>query len=465
MNLAEPLVRAAASDVAAASILCVDDEPNILSSLRRLLRPMGYQVLLAESGSAALAMLETREVDLVISDMRMPEMDGAHFLEQVRANWPDTIRLLLTGYADVQSILAAINNGEIYRYVTKPWNDNDIQLIVRHALERRELEREKRRLEALTRRQNEELKELNASLEIKVQERTADLNEALDALVAANGKLKDNFVTSIKMFSGLVGMRSARLEGHSHRVADLARRIAGEMEMDKSAMQDVFVAGLVHNLGKVAFSDDLLNEPVTTMSAEHLGQYRKYPQRGEQLLMPLTDLQEVARIVRSQQERFDGAGFPDGLSGFNIPLGARVLALASDYFNLQIGTLAPRKMRPEEAFETLVRQSGKRYDPAVVKAFRDVLYPDADGRGAGAPGDALAADEVVVATAALRPGMVVLKDLLSRDGLLLLSANHELDDKLIHQLREFEKSPAGSRLAIHVRVEGEHHETDHAGGR
>jgi hypothetical protein len=196
------------------------------------------------------------------------------------------------------------------------------------------------------------------------------------------------------------------------------------------------------------------------MSAEHLGQYRKYPLRGAQLLMPLTDLQEVARIVRSQQERFDGAGFPDGLSGFDIPMGARVLAMASDYFNLQIGTLAPRRMHPEEAFDTLVRQAGKRYDPAVVKAFCEVLQPGAHQGAASGP----AAGEAIVASGALRPGMLVLKDLISRDGLLLLSANHELDDKLIRQLREFEQSPAGSRLAIHVRVEeGGRHETDHAG--
>ncbi len=99
-------------------------------------------------------MLESETVDLVISDMRMPQMDGAQFLAQVRQRWPGTMRLLLTGYADIQSILDAINQGEIYRYVTKPWDENDIVLVVRHALERRALEQEKLRLEALTASQN-----------------------------------------------------------------------------------------------------------------------------------------------------------------------------------------------------------------------------------------------------------------------------------------------------------------------
>src|SRR5471030_3391307 len=157
-----PLAPAAA---APPTLLCVDDEPNILSALRRLFRARGYRVLLAEGGAEGLRILEQESVDLVISDMRMPEMDGAHFLAQVRARWPDTMRLLLTGYSDIQSIQDAINCGEIYRYITKPWDDNDMLLLVRHALERRALEQDKQRLEALTLRQNAQLKALNENLE------------------------------------------------------------------------------------------------------------------------------------------------------------------------------------------------------------------------------------------------------------------------------------------------------------
>ena len=125
---------------APATVLCVDDEPNILSSLRRLFRANGYRVLTAEGGALGLEVLEKEPVDLVISDMRMPEMDGARFLAKVRERWPDTLRILLTGYSDIQSIQDAINCGEIYRYITKPWEDSDMLLLVRHALERRQLE-------------------------------------------------------------------------------------------------------------------------------------------------------------------------------------------------------------------------------------------------------------------------------------------------------------------------------------
>ena len=140
------------------TLLFVDDEASILSSLRRLFRQHGYNILIAESGAQGLEILEKEAVDLVVSDMRMPEMDGAKFLEQVRLHWPHVVRILLTGYADVTSTIDAINRGEIYRYIAKPWDDNDIVLTVRDALERKRLESENLRLLALTQRQNEELK-------------------------------------------------------------------------------------------------------------------------------------------------------------------------------------------------------------------------------------------------------------------------------------------------------------------
>ena len=118
MNAASPAVTLPTRQPA--RILCVDDEPNILSSLRRLFRSQGYEVLIADSGASGLKLLERENVDLIISDMRMPEMDGARFLQHARCQRPDALRLLLTGYADVQSILNAINRGEISRYITKP---------------------------------------------------------------------------------------------------------------------------------------------------------------------------------------------------------------------------------------------------------------------------------------------------------------------------------------------------------
>lgn len=351
------------------TLLCVDDEPNILSALRRLFRSKGYHVLTAESGAAGLAVLEREPVDLVISDMRMPEMDGARFLERVRERWPDTLRLLLTGYADISLIQSAINCGEIHRYITKPWDDTDMLLVVRYALERSALERDKARLEALARQQNEELRLLNLSLESKVAERTV-------ALVAANDKLKSGFITTVKIFSSMIELRDANMAGHSRRVADLARRIAVKMGLSPKETQEIFIAALLHDIGKIGFPDELLQMPANMMVGDKLGVFRKHPVRAAHLLMPLEELRGVAAIVRAHMERFDGAGFPDATIGLAIPLGARVLALASDYDNLQLGALVQRRVGAGEAKLLIYHSSGKRYDPDVVAAFRALIDGD-----------------------------------------------------------------------------------------
>ncbi len=295
----------------------------------------------------------------------------------------------------------------------------------------------------MTQRQNEELKALNIGLEAKVEERTAALKQAHDELVSFNDKLKKNFLTSIKVFSNLIEMRGENLSGHSRRVAELARRIAVRMDLDARETQEVFVAGLLHNIGKIGFSDELLALPVSMMNGDQLSLYRKYPVRGEQLLMPLDDLRGAAAIVRAHQERFDGEGFPDRISGFNIRLGARILALASDYDNLQIGTFAQRRLRPEEAAAMVIQGRGKRYDPSVVNVFEDIM--------SGQEGRDTVHDEPIN-TANLRPGMIIARDLVTRDGFLLLSADHILNERLIQQLVDFEMT-SRMQLTVYVRME------------
>lgn len=427
-----------------ASILLVDDEPSILSSLRRLLRPVGYRIHTAESGSAGLDILNQEPVDLVISDMRMPEMDGAKFLEQVRQRWPATTRILLTGYADVSSTIDAINRGEIYRYVSKPWDDNDLTLVVRDALERARLRNENARLLALTQAQNEELKDLNASLEDKVKQRTSEIEQVNSFLNLANDRLKQNFLVSIKVFSGLMELRGGAMAGHSRRVADLVRKLAVRFGLGAKEQQDVFFAALLHDVGKIGFPDSLLSRPVSRMNGDDLGHYRKHAIAGESSLMPLDELKDVSKIVRSHHERFDGQGFPDGLQGLGIPLGARLLSVVNDYDGLQIGTLAEKRMNAEEAKAMLVQSRGKRYDPQVVDAFIELLGG--------------LAQEVVreraVSHADLKVGMVLSRDLVSRDGVMLLSADYILDVSLIKQIQEY---AARENHAITIYIRNDKH--------
>jgi len=422
------------------TVLCVDDEANVISSLKRLFRPCGYRVITALSGAEGLKVCAGETVDLVISDMRMPEMDGAHFLEQVRGNSPETIRILLTGYADVESTIAAINKGEIHRYISKPWDDEEMLLMVRQALERRRLEQENRRLEALARRQNEELRQLNEGLEALVEQRTGELRQSNSALAGANDKLKTGFLTSIKVFSNLIELREGREAGHSRRVADLSRRIAKRMGMSAADGQDVMVAAMLHDIGKIGLPDSLLAKSAAAMNAEELALMKKHTIKGETALMPLDQLRGVARLVRAHHERFDGLGYPDGLAGDAIPLGARILAVVNDFDAMQIGTLAPKRMPASEAQDYIKRTSGKRYDPQVVAAFLAE-------QGAAAPPQVR---DRRVSPDDLRPGMVLTRDLISDEGVLLLATDYVLDMALIKQMQDFQ-SVDGRPLVLHVR--------------
>jgi len=403
------------------TLLCVDDEPNILSALRRLFRPCGYKVLTAEGGDAALALLAQEPVDLIISDMRMPHMDGAQLLEQVCARWPHITRLLLTGYADVSSTIAAINLGKIHRYIAKPWNDEEMLMIVRDAFERRALEQAKTRLEALAHAQNEELKALNASLEDKVLARTTELATAHD-------RIKKNYLTSIKAFSNLLEQRGGQMVGHARRVADVARRTAVGMGMDEQATRDVFIAALLHDIGQIGLSDTILAKSVPRMTPEELHLYQLHPVQGEQTLMVLDDMQGVAALIRHHHERVDGQGFPDGLSGDAIPLGARILAVAETFDDLQSGHLGSTGLNVDQARTLLKRGSGTQFDPEVLQAFLD-QFPKA----APPPPPPLA-----LKASHLKPGMVLARDFISDEGVVLLSMDVTLTADLIARIRILE---------------------------
>ena len=163
------------------TLLCVDDEPGILAALSRVFDRHRYRVLTAGSGREALDILQREPVDLILSDVRMPEMDGIEFLERARDGWPDVVRLLLTGHPDIDTI-AAVNRGGIFRYVAKPWVEEDLLSTVRHALERSVLEGEKQRLELRSAQQHAELCALNATLELKIEARMGELERANQAL-------------------------------------------------------------------------------------------------------------------------------------------------------------------------------------------------------------------------------------------------------------------------------------------
>ncbi|HEY4037590.1 MAG TPA: HD domain-containing phosphohydrolase [Burkholderiaceae bacterium] len=422
----------AAQVLARPLVLCVDDEPNILSSLRRALRHPGWRIVTVSSGPEALDQMRREPADVVISDMRMPDMDGVRLLEQVRDHWPETIRILLTGHAEVTAAIAAINRGRIFRYINKPWDDVEIKATVHQGLELIALQRDKARLEELTLAQNLRLRELNEELEQRVLERTKELADA-------NRKLKKNFLTSIKLLSNLLELRGGRLLGHGRRVAELARTVARAMALDDQQIQDIFVAGLLHDVGHVVLPDALLQKPVARLSQDELVHYRQHCALGEQLLMALEEMQNVAALIYAHHERYDGRGYPDALAGSDIALGARILAVVDTYDELQNGHLGGAQPSASEARVLLQQGRGTQFDPEVLEIFLQVTQV----------ARAEASTALILGSDGLEPNMVLAADLISPEGVLLLSAGHRLTDALIRRVRVYELR-AGQQFRLHI---------------
>jgi response regulator RpfG family c-di-GMP phosphodiesterase len=425
-----PVASAPAATEPMATLLFVDDEPNILSALQRLFRPAGYRIFTAAGGAEGLALLERERIDLIVSDMRMPQMDGAAFLEQAAKRWPQTVRILLTGYADLSSTVAAVNRGNIYRYLSKPWEDNDIRLTVAQALERQ-------RLESLVAAQNAELKELNNHLEARVKSRTEEVRQVLAQLELTHDELKKTYATSVKVFANLIELRQQHHAGHASRVAEQIQVLMPRLCLPEGETQVLLFAALLHDIGKIGFPDRLLQTPYDHLSAADRELYHQHPIIGQNALLALESLQDTASLIRTHREHLDGSGYPDALQGEQIPLGARALLIVSDYDALVHGLRTGTSLTPRQAQDVLIAHKGKRYDGRLVEVYLDILR---------APPPAT---EREVTSDQLQPGMVLARDLRTSRGLMLLGQGRELSAALIPRIQAIEKQDGG-RYVIHV---------------
>ncbi|TMH36282.1 MAG: response regulator [Betaproteobacteria bacterium] len=410
------------------SVLAVDDEPNIVSALRRTLRSRGFTVHTALGGAEGLKLLDAQPVDAIISDMRMPEMTGAQFLQQARLKMPDAVRVLLTGYADITSTIEAVNNGEIFRYLSKPWDDDVLLSVLHDGLERKRLARERDQLLALTREQNAQLQAHAEQLEEKVRERTRDLQTANDEVGAAHARIKADFQGTLKVLSTILEKRAGIPEGCSRRVAEHVRKLGPRVGLQGDDLQATVFAALLEDLGKLTFPEQWLTTPLHALSGRDRDEFMQHPLHGEGYLMSLSSLRAAGQVLRGLYERFDGKGLPAHLAGEQIPLGSRVLRAASEYERLRSGCIETRRFSHDDACTWLRNGSGTRFDPKVAAAFIGVLSEAAN-----------ATPTQTIAVADLKPGMVLARDLTAGIGVLLLSQDHQLDDAMIRRLDAFQR--------------------------
>lgn len=361
------------------SILIVDDEDSILNAFKRILADEDYEVHVARSGSEGLSKLRSskRPYSLIISDQRMPEMSGVQFFAQARNIFPDAVRILLTGYADSDAIIEAINKGGVHLYFTKPWHEEEILLHIKQSLSKVEIMAENKRLVDVIKEKNRELTELNKTLEKKAREKTKDL-------LIQTEKLKESYKKSQVILDGIVRTLSKIIEtrdpytsGHEDQVAKIACKIAREMGLSEEQILFIHIAATLHDIGKISVPSEILTKPSALSSLER-EIIKTHCKVANDVLINIDFPYPVAEVIYQHHERLDGSGYPRGLKGEEIALEARIIGVAD-----VIDAMASyRPYRPalgvEAAIEEIVKFKGVTYDPVVVDACLKVYQKAAN---------------------------------------------------------------------------------------
>ena len=322
-------------------ILVVDDEANIRRLLERFLARLGHIVVTAPAVPEALALLDGEPFDLVLTDLRMPGPSGLDLLAEVRARRPETRTILMSAHADMESAAAAIEQ-RIDQLIVKPFELEDIRVRVANSLARGSHERER-------------------------QEEVRRLEKQLRAREADSARL---IVEGARSLAAAVEAKDPYTAGHARRVTAYAMVMAaahGEIDLQRFEL-----AGSLHDVGKIGIPDAVLNKP-GRLTAEEFAAVEKHPEIGVQILEPLIQDTLVLNVVRSHHERWDGNGYPQKLIGEQIPLAARILAVA-DTLDAMSSSRAYRKGLPwSTVVDEIRRCSGTQFDPAVVALFERTL--------------------------------------------------------------------------------------------
>ena len=316
-------------------ILIVDDEPANLRLMERLFR-REYQVVTALAGKEGLEILKQHDIALIISDQRMPGMTGIEFLKSAAALRPQTVRIILTGYTDVNALVEAINSGVVYKYVTKPWLNEDLQQAVRRGIENYEAGKLAHNLALINNRLTDQLK---TAREVFVQMITT----------ALNAKDEDALGRACRT-SRYAAASGARLSCFS-----------------QDEIEQLSLAALLHGVGGIGTPTHLFKTALLTAEERWM-----YAERTEKILMDFPEMNEVALAVRYHRENFDGSGFPKGLQGEQIPLFSRIIAVATFYDEMTSQPSINKELLHEKAIAKLREDAGSRFDPMIVEAFCEI---------------------------------------------------------------------------------------------
>jgi putative nucleotidyltransferase with HDIG domain len=328
-------------------ILVVDDEETIREIVSSMLTHANYKCRQAASGLEAIALLDSgEEFELMLSDLMMADLDGIGLLERTKERFPDMPVVMVTAVHDISVALAAIRNGA-YDYLLKPFEREQLLATVRRAMENRRLKLENRAYQT--------------NLETLVAARTEQLRKAMV-------ELERSYDITLEALGDALDLKDRETEGHSRRVTAFTIAIARAMGLTADQIRVIARGAFLHDIGKMAIPDAILNKP-GALTPDEVAIMREHSYHGYQIVRKIPFLQEAAEIVYAHQERFDGTGYPRGLKGEQIPLGARMFAVADTLDAIT----SDRPYRPAQtltaAREEIQRWAGRQFDPEVVKMF------------------------------------------------------------------------------------------------
>jgi response regulator RpfG family c-di-GMP phosphodiesterase len=392
----------------------VDDEEIVLAALHETLRQAHFEAVTTSDPMVALEELKKREFSVIISDQRMPALSGLELLAQARKLRPNTTRILITAVLSLDTVIDAINQGEIFRFIVKPWLREEFLATVQNGVQRYELICQNARLQVATQSMNEQLVELNRSLEQQVKlvaqqnQQLADMNRALDA----------NFSRSLELCVHTMQTFYPSLGNEARRVTQLCQSMSNVLGLSPEECRVLESGARLHDIGLVGVPRQLIrrwHENPEGLTPAEKALVEQHPILGQELATFGSGLDTVGEVIRAHHERFDGAGYPDQLRGESVPWLARLLAVAVAY--------SSSRLPAADALEWVKMESGSAFDPEAVRVLLRAL-----------PLAPLPRKEREIALADLRPGMVLAQGVYTSNGLLLMSEGQFLNATYIEKI-------------------------------
>lgn len=411
-------------------VLIVDDEEIVLVALRELLLRQGYQVVTTTEATVAIEELKLQQFAVVISDQRMPVMSGLELLARAREIQPDATRILITAVLSLDTVLDAINKGEIYRFIVKPWLREELLVTMKNAAQRHELIRQNRQLQEGTQAMNQQLVELNRSLEQQVR-LVAEQN---GQLADVNQTLEQNLLRSMELSLHTMETFYPMLGNQARRAAQYCRGMAQVLDLPREDRRVLESAALLHDIGLVGVSRSLIQrwqEDPAVLDPAQRAVIEQHPILGQELSAFGSSMAQVGVVIRAHHERFDGTGYPDQLKGDAIPWLGRLLAVAVAY--------ASSKLTQEDTLEQIKLGAGSSFDPNAVRAFLRALVVSPMPR-----------KEKQILLSELRPGMTLARGIYTPTGLLLVPEGQQLNATFIEKLLNHNRvQPINQSLVVY----------------